>query len=124
MSNQNQPLSPHLQIYKWQLTMTLSILHRITGAGLALGAIPLALWLGAAWCSDESFAQVQAFRDSLIGQVMLFGWLYAFVYHMLNGLRHLAWDNVIGLDLKSAYRTGWTVVIASVVLTLWIWGGF
>ncbi len=124
MSNQNRPLSPHLQIYKWQLTMTLSILHRITGAGLALGAIPLAFWLVAAWCGDAAFAQVQAFRASLIGQFMLFCWLYAFVYHLLNGLRHIAWDNLIGLDIKNAYRSGWTVVFLSVIVTLVIWGGF
>ncbi len=102
----------------------LSILHRITGAGLAFGAVPVAAWLLAALAGDEAFAKVQAFRDSGLGQFMLFCWLFAFVYHLLNGLRHLAWDNLLGFELKNVYRTGWAVLIGAVILTFFIWGGF
>lgn len=121
MSNNDRPLSPHLQVYKIQLTSTLSILHRMTGAGLAVGAVLLAWWLFAALCGDEAFALTQQFRDHIIGKVMLFGWLFAFIYHFLNGLRHLVWDSGHGLDLKSAYRSGWAVVVCSVFLTLAVW---
>lgn len=128
MSQNNRPLSPHLQIYKPQLTSMLSILHRITGAGLAAGAVVLAWWLLAALCGEESFALTQQFRGSLIGTVMLFCWLFAFIYHLLNGMRHLVWDTGRGLDLKSVYRSGWLVITCSLVLTLAVWyiagGGF
>jgi len=121
MSNNNRPLSPHIQIYKPQLTSVLSIVHRITGAGLALGAVLVTLWLLAALLGDQAFAGVQNFRESLIGQLMLFGWLFAFIYHFLNGIRHLKWDAGYGLEMKSVYRSGWIVVFGSALLTILIW---
>jgi succinate dehydrogenase / fumarate reductase cytochrome b subunit len=121
MANNNRPLSPHLQIYKPQLTSMLSILHRITGAGLAAGAILVAVWLLAALKGDQAFAMVQSFRESIIGQLMLFGWLFAFVYHFFNGIRHLKWDAGYGFTLKSVYRSGWVVVVGSALLTVLIW---
>jgi succinate dehydrogenase / fumarate reductase cytochrome b subunit len=123
MPNNNRPLSPHLQIYKPQLTSMLSILHRITGAGLAFGGVLLAWWLFAALEGEHAFSILRDFRESLIGQVMLFGWIFAFVYHFFNGLRHLKWDAVIGLDLKSVYLTGYIVLAASVIITVLIWTG-
>jgi succinate dehydrogenase / fumarate reductase cytochrome b subunit len=117
----NRPLSPHLQIYKPQLTTMLSILHRITGAGLALGAVLVTVWLLAALSGDADFVRLQHFRQSLIGQFMLFGWLFAFVYHFLNGIRHLKWDAGFGFSMKSVYRSGWIVVIGSALLTIMIW---
>jgi succinate dehydrogenase / fumarate reductase cytochrome b subunit len=121
MLNDHRPLSPHLQIYKPQMTSVLSILHRITGAGLALGAAAVALWLLAALMGEQAFALVRGFRDSIIGQLMLFCWLFAFVYHFLNGIRHLLWDGGYGITMKSVYRSGWTVVFGSILLTLLIW---
>jgi len=121
MSNNDRPLSPHLQIYKPQLTSVLSILHRITGAGLGLGAILVTAWLLAALSGVDAFATATQFRESFIGQVMLFGWLFAFVYHFLNGIRHLKWDAGFGLDIESAYRSGYVVIFGSVVITLLIW---
>lgn len=118
----NRPLSPHLQIYKPQLTSVLSILHRATGAALAAGAVLVAVWLFAVLAGDAAFARVQDFRQSLIGQIMLFGWLFSFIYHFLNGLRHLKWDAGFGLDIKSVYQSGWVVVIGAVIVTLVIWG--
>lgn len=117
----DRPLSPHLQIYKPQLTSVLSILHRATGAALAAGALLLTAWLFAALAGDDAFALVQGFRRSLPGQVMLFGWLFSFVYHFLNGLRHLKWDALFGLDMKSVYSSGWVVAIGAVAVTGAIW---
>ena len=122
MSNNSRPLSPHLQIYKLQLTTILSILHRITGAGLGLGALLVTAWFLAALAGDEAFAQVMRFRDSLIGQLMLFCWVYAFVYHLLNGIRHLKWDAGYGLEIKSVYQSGYVVVAGSLIISTMIWG--
>ena len=117
----NRPLSPHLQVYRPQLTSVSSILHRITGAGLALGCVLAPVWLWAALSGDDSFASLHAIKDSLIGQIALFGWLFSFVYHLLNGIRHLAWDMLLGLDLKTATITGWLTIVLSIAFTLFIW---
>ncbi len=121
MSNDVRPLSPHLQVYRPQLTSTLSILHRVTGFGLALAAPLFVWWLCAAASGPAAFATLHAFTGSILGQVMLFGWLYSFVYHFLNGFRHLFWDMGYGFKLKTAYASGWFVFIASIVLTAVIW---
>lgn len=121
MSMNERPLSPHLQIYKPQITSVLSILHRITGAGLALGAVLVAAWLFAALSGEDCFARVQGFRQSLIGQLMLAGWLFSFVYHLFNGIRHLKWDAGYGLDMKSSRRSGWVVICCSILLSILIW---
>jgi len=121
MSNSHRPLSPHLQTYKPQLTSMLSILHRITGAGLGLGAVLVTVWLLAALSGETGFARVQAFRESIPGQAMLFGWLFAFVYHFLNGIRHLKWDLGFGLELKSVYRSGWVVFGGAILVSVLTW---
>src|SRR4051812_23968605 len=123
MSNSDRPLSPFMigPSYKPQLTSMLSILHRATGAALAFGAILLTWWLLAALAGVGAFALVQDFRQSIIGQVMLFGWIFSFVYHLLNGVRHLKWDLGYGFELKSVYRTGYIVIAGSVILTVLIW---
>jgi succinate dehydrogenase / fumarate reductase cytochrome b subunit len=79
------------------------------------------LWLLAALAGDQAFALMQGFRASLIGQVMLFGWLFAFVYHFLNGIRHLKWDAGYGINMESVTRSGWVVVVGSLLLTILIW---
>lgn len=121
MQNNTRPLSPHLQIYRWQLTMFLSILHRVTGFGLAVGAAMLCWWLMAAAAGPEAFAQFHAFAGSWIGKVMLFGWLYALVFHFLNGIRHLVWDTGRWLTLGGAYGSGYAVFFGSIVFTVLIW---
>ena len=121
MPSQDRPLSPHLQIYKPQLTSVLSILHRITGAALAIGTLLLVWWLVAIAAGPESFAAAQEFFGSVIGQLLLLGWSWALFYHLCNGIRHLAWDIGWGFDLKSVYATGWAVVIASCALTAIAW---
>ncbi|HEX6978786.1 MAG TPA: succinate dehydrogenase, cytochrome b556 subunit [Alphaproteobacteria bacterium] len=116
-----RPLSPHIQIYRPQLTSVLSISHRITGLALVVGTLLLVCWLVAAATGPEAFARLQAFLGSWIGLVLLFGWSVALFYHLGNGIRHLFWDAGYGYELASAYRSGWTVVGATVVLTLLAW---
>src|SRR5260370_24200255 len=113
-----RPLSPHLQIYRWQLTMAMSILHRFTGIALSLGTVLLVWWLVAAADGPEAYAGVQWFLGSWIGLVLLFGWTVALFYHLCNGIRHLWWDTGRGLDLKSVYASGWAVIAATRSLTI------
>ncbi len=123
MSPAERPLSPHLQIYRPQLTSVLSIMHRGTGLALGAGAFFFVWWLsGAAW-SDTCFAAAQWFWGSWLGKLFLLGWTFSLFYHLLNGVRHLLWDIGVGFDLRSTYRTGWTVVVCSVLLTLFAFGG-
>ena len=123
MTSAERPLSPHLQIYRPQLTSVLSITHRGTGLALGFGTIFFVWWLsGAAW-SGACFRAAQTFWGSWVGQLFLLGWTFSLFYHLLNGVRHLLWDIGIGFDLRSAYRTGWTVVIFAVLLTAVAFGG-
>ena len=121
MASHPRPVSPHLQVYRPQLTAITSILHRITGGFLAVGILPLIFWLGAAANGTEAFDQAQALAGSIIGRTLLFFWTGAFFYHLLNGIRHLAWDAGWGFELPTAYRTGYTVLIGTVILTLVAW---
>jgi succinate dehydrogenase / fumarate reductase, cytochrome b subunit len=121
MSQAQRPLSPHLQIYQLQLTSVLSVTHRGTGLALAVGTVFLVWWLFAAAFNPGWFSLAQAFWYSWIGRLMLLGWTFSFFFHLCNGIRHLCWDAGWGLDLKTAYRSGWTVVGSSVVLTLIAW---
>jgi succinate dehydrogenase / fumarate reductase, cytochrome b subunit len=121
MISDPRPLSPHLQIYRWQLTSMLSILHRMTGIALAVGAILLVAWLGSAADGPEPYAKMQWFLGSWIGLLLLFGWSVALFYHLCNGIRHLVWDTGHGLDLKSVYASGWAVLAATAALTVIAW---
>jgi succinate dehydrogenase cytochrome b subunit len=118
MTSAERPLSPHLTIYKPQLTSMLSISHRVTGIGLAIGTVFLVWWLVAAASGDAAFATARWFFGSWLGLVMLFGWTFAFFFHLCNGIRHLAWDAGYGFDLRTTYASGWTVVAASGALTV------
>lgn len=124
MASQNRPLSPHLQVYKPQLTSVLSIAHRATGVALAVGTLLLVWWLVAAATGESAFADVQVFIGSWYGRLLLFGWSYALFYHLCNGLRHLFWDAGKGLELETAYTTGRLVIATSILLTIgvWVWG--
>jgi succinate dehydrogenase / fumarate reductase cytochrome b subunit len=121
MASPPRPLSPHLQIYKPQITSTLSILHRLTGIALGVGTLFLMWWLVAAASGPDYYAMVQGWLVSFIGRILLLGFTFALFYHLCNGIRHLFWDMGYGFDLNVAARTGWIVVIASVVLTLGSW---
>jgi succinate dehydrogenase / fumarate reductase cytochrome b subunit len=121
MSADRRPLSPHLQIYKPQLTSVLSISHRVTGVALAVGTLLLAWWLIAAAAGPDAFAVVQGFLGSWLGYLILFGFSYALMYHLCNGIRHLFWDAGYGFELETVYKSGWATVGASVVLTVIAW---
>ena len=121
MMSDPRPLSPHLQIYRWQLTSVLSILHRFTGVALGVGTLLLVWWLAAAAAGPGPYAGVQRFLGSWLGLLLLFGWSAALFYHLCNGIRHLWWDTGNGLDLPSVYASGWAVVIAAAVLTALAW---
>lgn len=122
MGNTDRPLSPHLQIYKPQLTATLSIAHRGSGIFLVIGTLLLVYWLTALAGGAESFAQAQAFFGSIFGRVILFAWVLALSYHLCNGIRHLFWDMGVGFDIETVYASGKLVVAAAVVLTLIAFG--
>jgi succinate dehydrogenase / fumarate reductase cytochrome b subunit len=107
--------------YRFQITSALSILHRLTGIGLAVGSVLLAWWLVAVAAGGELFAQTHAFLASPVGTLLLFLWSIAFFYHLCNGIRHLAWDAGYGFQLRSAYRSGYLVLAATVLLTVLTW---
>jgi succinate dehydrogenase / fumarate reductase cytochrome b subunit len=121
MAEASRPLSPHLQIYRWYLTMALSILHRATGAGLAVGLLLLTWWLTALASGPDSFATVRAVMDNFFGGLILFGFTLFFFFHALNGIRHLVWDVGYNLEKVAAFQSGVLVAAASVVLTLVTW---
>jgi len=116
-----RPLSPHLQVYKPQITSVLSIMHRMTGIAASVGLLLLVWWLVAAATSDRAYATVSWFIRSPLGILMLFGWIAAMWYHFCNGIRHLAWDLGFGFELAEVHLTGKIVVIATGVLTLVTW---
>lgn len=120
-STDDRPLSPHIQIYRWQITMALSILHRATGIALAVGTLLLAYWLVAAAAGPETFASAQALISSWFGRLLLFGWSFALFFHLCNGIRHLSWDAGWGFEIPTMTSTGWFVVFASLVLTVAAW---
>lgn len=117
----DRPLSPHLQVYRWEVSMTLSILHRVSGMFLALGTVVLVWWLMAVAAGDAAYERFVACIDTPIGYLLMFGWSAALMLHLLNGIRHLAWDAGWGFELARAKATGWVVVIGAVVLTALIW---
>jgi succinate dehydrogenase / fumarate reductase cytochrome b subunit len=121
MAASNRPLSPHIQIYRPQMTSVLSILHRITGVGLGLGALLLVYWVVAAAAGPDRFASAQGLIGSWFGYLILFGFSVALFFHLANGIRHLFWDAGYGFELRSAYASGTAVLIAAVALTAIAW---
>lgn len=118
-----RPLSPFMigTDYRPQLTSMLSIAHRITGCGLALGTMLLVWWLVAAATSDASYARVAWFIRSPIGYLFMFGWTAALWYHFCNGIRHLFWDFGYGFELPTVHASGKAVLAATAVLTVLTW---
>ncbi len=114
----NRPLSPHLQIYRPQLTSITSILTRITGNALILAGLMITWWFVAAAAGPEAFATADAFLTSWFGKLVFLGSIWALWYHTLAGIRHLIWDAGHGLDLETAEKMGWAVIGGSVFLTL------
>ena len=117
----HRPLSPNIQIYRPQLTSVLSIANRLTGVLLSLAAVGLVIWLSAAAAGPQAYA-ARAGGARVLGRPgRLFGCTFAFFLHLCGGIRHLVWDTVHGFELRSIYISGWTVVAASVVITVAAW---
>jgi succinate dehydrogenase / fumarate reductase cytochrome b subunit len=121
MPAQNRPLSPHLQVYRPQLTSVLSITHRATGVALAIGSVLLVYWLLAAAGGPDRYLDAQGFFGNWLVKLLLFLWTFALFYHLANGIRHLVWDAGWGLDLATVYLSGRIVLAAAAVLTILTW---
>ncbi len=117
----NRPLSPHLQIYRWPITMTTSILHRMTGIGLYAGTILLVWWLVAAASGPGAFDIANGVLGSWFGLIVLFGYTWAMIHHLLGGIRHFIWDFGIGFDKPARDILAWANIVGSVVLTVAVW---
>ncbi|CAN7236083.1 succinate dehydrogenase, cytochrome b556 subunit [Phyllobacterium sp. LjRoot231] len=117
----NRPLSPHLQIYKPIPTMVMSIVHRITGSALYVGTLLVAWWLIAAATNEEYFNFVSAIYGSWIGLLVLLGYTWALIHHMIGGIRHLIWDTGRGLEKDTTTKMAWGSLILSVALTILVW---
>jgi succinate dehydrogenase / fumarate reductase cytochrome b subunit len=116
-----RPLSPHLQVYRFALTMAMSIAHRITGVGLYVGTILLAWWLVAAASDASSFATASAFMGSAFGRLILFGFTWALFHHMLGGVRHFIWDLGYGMDHPEREYLAQGTLAGGLILTLLVW---
>jgi succinate dehydrogenase / fumarate reductase cytochrome b subunit len=121
MAQAGRPLSPHLQIYRWYLTMGTSIAHRVTGSALAVGLLLLTWWLVALASGPEAFAVVQAAMDNVLGGLVLFAYTVIIFYHCANGIRHLVWDTGRGLAKETAHRSGYVVIGAAALLSVLVW---
>ena len=118
MASVERPLSPHLQVYKPQLTSLLSIIHRGTGVFLSLGALLLTCWLVGLATSEQAFNNLQQYSSAWYGKVILIAFVFSLYFHLANGVRHLFWDVGMGLEISTTYKSGYAVVAFSLILTL------
>ncbi len=123
MSETNRPLSPHLGIYSWQVSNTLSIFHRLTGVVLSVGALALLAWIISAALGPEAYQSVLSLLSGPLGLLILFGVSGSFFYHFANGIRHLFWDAGYGFDKNFARLSGWFTLVAAIVVTGLFWLG-
>ena len=125
MPARGRPTSPHVWLYRWQIGNTLSILHRFTGAALALGLVALSYWFVSLAGGPASYAAAARLLASPVGLAVLLGWTFSFLYHLLNGVRHLFWDAGRGFERTQRHLSGWLVVLGAIALTLcvaaWVW---
>ena len=121
MNNNDRPLSPHLSIYRWPVTMVSSILHRATGVAMSLGFVVLVAWLFDTASSPEAYAMLAAALASPLGKLLLIGWSFAFFYHLANVVRHLVWDTGRGFEKSQANASAWFVIVLAVVLMAAFW---
>ncbi len=121
MAKNLRPLSPHLEIYKRQITMVMSILHRITGVGLYLGFALITIWLAAAATSDSALKLVNGLFAHWFGQLIMFGFSWALFHHMLGGIRHFVWDMGMGFSKKARFGMAWASLIGGLILTILLW---
>ena len=121
MNDSKNPLSPHLQIYRWQISSLISIIHRITGILNFLGLIFISVWISSAGISENSFEYFSVFLKSFIGRFILIGFTWSMSYHLLSGIRHLFWDLGYGYEIKTANFSGILVILSSLILTIVLW---
>lgn len=121
MSTSGRPLSPHLSIYRWPITMLLSILHRMSGVALSAGLLVFTAWLMAAASGADSYSGFSALMDSPLGHIALVCWSLAFFFHLANGVRHLVWDTGRGFDREQASASAWAVIVFTVLATAIYW---
>ena len=117
----SRPLSPHLQVYRWPITMAMSIAHRVTGGALYVGSLLLIWLLVAAATGPHAYEIASAVFGSIIGRLVLFGYTLALFHHMFGGLRHFLWDTGAGMEPGTRNTIAWATVVGSVVLTLVVW---
>lgn len=117
MTTDTRPLSPHVGIYRWQITMTMSILHRVTGIWLAIGTLALVYWLIAAASGPDTYATAHWFFGTWIGQVLMWIWTLCLFYHLCNGIRHLFWDAGLGFRIRTFYISGYSVWLVAAILS-------
>ncbi len=120
-AGQGRPLSPHLQIYRWSWTMAMSIFHRATGTALYAGTLLLAVWLVAAASGKASFDTAQWLAGSWAGRLVLFGYTFALMHHMVGGLRHFVWDLGHGYEAQQRMNMARLTLFISAPLTILIW---
>jgi succinate dehydrogenase / fumarate reductase cytochrome b subunit len=124
MTVRARPTSPHLQIYRWTVTMTMSILHRATGIANYFGVSLFVIWLLAAAFSADALDVVNAIYGSWFGQIVMFLFSWSLVHHMCGGIRHFVWDTATMMEPGQRETMAWATIIASVVITLVIWTAF
>ena len=121
MNDSKNPLSPHLQIYRWQISSLLSIAHRITGILNLLGLIFISAWISSAGIGENLFEYFSVFLKSFIGKFILIGFTWSISYHLLSGIRHFFWDLGYGYEIKTVNISGVIVIISSLLLTVFLW---
>ncbi len=122
MASHSRPTSPHLSIYRKQITSVLSILHRLTGVALVFGTALLVAWLYVVAYAPGHYDSMRACISSPLGQAVMFGWTVAFYFHLSNGIRHLFWDIGKGFAIVHVQRSGWAVIFFTTFMTLLTWG--
>ena len=121
MNNSKNPLSPHLQIYRWQGSSLVSITHRITGILNLLGLIFICVWISSAGIGENLYEYYSVFLKSFIGKFILIGFTWSMSYHLLSGIRHFFWDLGYGYEIKTANLSGMIVILGALILTIVLW---
>jgi len=121
MATVKGPLSPHLSVYRWQITMVLSITHRATGIFLSVGLLLLACWLMSAAAGPEVYANLMQYFTAWYGRLLLLLFCFSLYFHLCNGIRHLFWDAGLGFEIRNFYGSGYAVIAASIGLTIVTW---
>ena len=121
MNNKNNPLSPHLQIYRWQISSLISISHRITGIINVIGLVIICIWIGLLFAGELNYELINIFFQSYFGKLFVMGFAWSYSFHLLSGIRHFIWDLGYGYEIKTANISGIIVILGSLVLTVLMW---